>query len=363
VNSPSGVEQRNTYKKHPQALADEFLKVIQRSEKPPLYFLHVILPHAPWHLLPSGKDNQAHGLEGLAFNYFRLSKDEAAVQTAYQRHLLQVGFVDHWMGNLIQRLKESDLYDRSVIVVVGDHGVSFAPGGTLRAVSKENKEEILFVPLFIKAPGQKIGQIIDWNVEIIDILPTVAELMQFKVPWKVDGVSVVKNPPPSGRQRIFCDLLCQNRYFFESKLTASGPALERKLRWFGTGNQDKLFGFGPCSQLLGTKIPNSPQRAQNIKVKLPNRNLFANVTLGSNIIPTFVAGTLNSDSTLPGKMILGIATNGVFQATTNSSATSQKSHSFNCIVPESAFGSGDNHLQVYEIPSCSEPPVLLEEDR
>jgi hypothetical protein len=358
VNSPKGVQQRESYKKNPEIVADQFLRLIKPSQKPVLYFLHVILPHSPWHLLPSGKDYESRSLEGIVLHYFRLSKDESAVQRAYQRHLLQVGFVDHWMGSLIERLKETDLYDRSVIVVVGDHGISFDPGDTLRALSKENKEEIMFVPLFIKGPGQKTGVINDSNVEIIDILPTVAELMQFKIPWKVDGVSVVKNPPPSERKRQFCDLLCQNRFYFDAKLSAGGAALERKLKWFGTGKQDKLFQFGPCDNLLGTNIPNSPQINRNIKIKLRDPDLFVNVTLGSNIIPTFVAGHLITDSILQQKMMLGIALNGVFQATTYSS-----DHGFDSMVPESALRDGNNDVQVYEIPSCSEPPLLLQEGR
>jgi hypothetical protein len=363
VNSPKGVEQRESFKKNPEIVADEFLKLIKPSDKPVLYFLHVILPHSPWHLLPSGKDYESRSLEGIVLHYFRLSKDESAVQRAYQRHLLQVGFVDHWMGNLIKRLKETDLYDRSVIVVVGDHGISFAPGGTLRALSNENREEIMFVPLFIKAPGQRNGQIIDWNVEIIDILPTIAELMQFKIPWKVDGVSVVKNSPPAGRRRQFCDLLCQNRFYFESTLNAEGPALDRKLKWFGTGNHNKLFQFGPCNELIGTNVSNSPPINSTMKIKLRNPDLFVNVTPASNTIPTFVAGTITSNSSLQQKLMLGIAMNGVFQSTTYSSVVNEKLHGFDSMLPESVVRAGNNHLQIFEIPSCSEPPRLLEEDR
>jgi Sulfatase len=361
ANAAKGTANRRSYAKDRVMLLKDFLDVVQPSNTPAVYFLHVILPHVPWHLLPSGKDYKSRTFEGMIVKGDRWRNDEPAVQRAYQRHLLQVGYMDQWLGKLIRRLEETGLYDKSVIVVVADHGISFTTGGPPRMLSRENAEEIMFVPLFIKAPHQKIGKTIDWNVETIDILPTIADFMNFKIPWEADGVSVARQSPPPDRPRMICDPFCQNRYKFDSKLFADGSALKRKITWFGNLAQDRTFQFGPCSELIGKTVPQSAKTAENLTVRLRNKDLFASINPDLETIPTFVAGILYSSSTLPARIAMGISMNGVFVSTTYSLIQSSNTHVFDSVVPESALRPGNNHLQIYEIPSCSGAPLLLQE--
>ena len=60
--------------------------------------------------------------------YGRWVDDEWPVLQEYRRHLTQVRYVDTLLGRLLDRLKAQGLYDRSLVVVTGDHGVSFRPG-------------------------------------------------------------------------------------------------------------------------------------------------------------------------------------------------------------------------------------------
>ncbi len=363
ANAAKGAADRRSYAMEPTILLNKFLSAIQPSEKPALYFLHVMLPHVPWHLLPSGKDYGSRTYEGMILQYEKWRDDEPAVQRGYQRHLLQVGYVDHWIGRLIQLLQETGLYDKSVIVLVADHGISFKTGGSWRMISKENAEEVIFIPLLIKAPGQRSGKIIDWNVETTDILPTIAELMKFRIPWKVDGVSVASNPPPPERPRLICGRNCQTRHSFESKLFPGGSALKRKLSWFGTGIQDRFFRFGPCSELVGKGAPHSAKPAQNITLKLRQEDFFVNVSLKSNFIPAFVAGILTSNTALPRKIAMGISLNGVFQTTAYSVRLDPKTHVFDALLPESSLRPGYNQMQIYLFSTCDEPPLLLQEEQ
>ena len=72
------------------------------------------------------------------------------------------------------RLRSSDRYERSLIVVAADHGVSFRPGAPYRDADDANLPQIASIPLMIKAPGQQRGRIDDANVKTTDVLPTVA---------------------------------------------------------------------------------------------------------------------------------------------------------------------------------------------
>ena len=60
--------------------------------------------------------------------------NQAAVDQYWQRHLLQLGFADRVLGELVARLKAAGLYDRSLVVVTADEGSFSAParsGGLL----------------------------------------------------------------------------------------------------------------------------------------------------------------------------------------------------------------------------------------
>ena len=51
------------------------------------------------------------------------------------------------------------LYDRALVVVTADHGVSFRAGQKRRPLSDANLQDIAYVPLFVKLPHQKRGRI------------------------------------------------------------------------------------------------------------------------------------------------------------------------------------------------------------
>ena len=160
-----------------------------------LNFIHVVLPHSPWIFYPSGATYGAYGsgtrgITGLDEEQW-WTDDEWPVVQAYQRHLLQVAYADKMIGELLARLKQEGLYDPSLIVVVADHGISFRPGDHMRSLTDTNFSEIISIPLFIKEPYQKSGDVNDKNVEIIDILPTIADILDVRIPWTMDGTSMI----------------------------------------------------------------------------------------------------------------------------------------------------------------------------
>ena len=101
--------------------------------------------------------------------------DPATIERNEFRYRLQVGFVDRFVGRLLDRLVETNVLDKCLLIVTADHGVSFRPGHSRRVPDADNLADIASVPLFIKLPGQKRGRIDDRNVESVDIFPTIAE--------------------------------------------------------------------------------------------------------------------------------------------------------------------------------------------
>ena len=138
-----------------------------------LHFMHVLLPHHPWLYLPTGQRFTTHRGD-IGLQNGRWVDDKWAGALRYQRHLLQVQYVDTVVGALVARLRQVGMYDDALLVVTADHGTSLRPGFPFLQPTEASFVDFAAVPLFIKRPGQRRGEVIDANIETIDILPTLA---------------------------------------------------------------------------------------------------------------------------------------------------------------------------------------------
>jgi hypothetical protein len=117
--------------------------------------------------------------------------------------------------------------------------------------------EIAYVPLFVKRPFQMAGRVSDRPVELVDILPTIADILQLPRVWKdMDGTSVF-SPDPGARDRTLYDV----------ELSGDGRekyrAVARKYERFGReANSVDLFDVAPGNMegLLGRAIHDFPIR-------------------------------------------------------------------------------------------------------
>ena len=115
---------------------------------------------------------------------------------------------DYRFGEFIRYLKEKNLYDDSLIVILSDHGEAFQDhGGWEHGHTLYN--ELVKIPLLVKFPGNRwAGNEEDSVVSIADVLPTVLELnrIDFKKAKKntIPGESLIKtiNSMDSNREVI-----------------------------------------------------------------------------------------------------------------------------------------------------------------
>ena len=116
-----------------------FIEAIRADDpQPTLYFLHSLLPHEPYLLLPSGKFyGPTQNLTGLLHGE-RWTTEALAVDLSYQRHLMQVRYADQLLGKLMERLRTVNIYEKSMLVVTADHGASFRPGDLFKKPTRTN---------------------------------------------------------------------------------------------------------------------------------------------------------------------------------------------------------------------------------
>jgi Sulfatase len=235
----------------PGGIDPAFLRSLQPQASPSLWYLHLLLPHSPWTYLPSGRRYDVQAAPGWASDEV-WNPNQAAVDQYWQRHLLQLGYADRVLGRLLDRLRATGLYDRAVLVVTADHGVSFRAGQKLRPLSEANREDIAYVPLFVKTPGQLRGRAVPEPGRTIDIFPTLAEAGGVHIPWHVDGHSLLGPRPAEPTVILVKDKGKRFTIPASGLLRLREQALRRQLRLFGSGQPSStLFAVGPDRALLG----------------------------------------------------------------------------------------------------------------
>jgi len=98
---------------------------------------------------------------------------------------------DAIFATFIADLKSSGLYDRSVIMVVSDHGDEFWEHGSL-GHGHSVYQELVHIPLIIHAPGVfPKGKVVNADVEVMDVYSTLLDLAGIKQGPGVQGTSLV----------------------------------------------------------------------------------------------------------------------------------------------------------------------------
>jgi arylsulfatase A-like enzyme len=130
--------------------------------------------------------------------------DTALLQHLRDNYERQIEYVDRELGRFMDKLKQAGLWDRSLIIVTSDHGVSWnreAPG---RVLTEQNADLIFPVPLFIKLPDQTEGKVSSKDAQLIDIAPTIAATIGVKIPWQTAGHDLFAPTAPV-REKIMID--------------------------------------------------------------------------------------------------------------------------------------------------------------
>ena len=101
-----------------------------------------------------------------------------------------IGFVDLQLSRVTTFLDERGLLDRTIVVVVGDHGESLGEHGEA-AHGLFVYQSVIHVPLLIRAPAAGIAtcRVAD-PVRIVDVMPTVLDLLGEPAVPGVDGRSL-----------------------------------------------------------------------------------------------------------------------------------------------------------------------------
>jgi choline-sulfatase len=129
--------------------------------------------------------NDVHYPYNKRMPYYQMQGDSKEEFRA--KYLSEIGFTDEYLGKIYKTL---NLADNTIVMVTSDHGEEFWDHGRTLHLSTLYRE-LTQVVMLLQMPFSKSGpRRIDVNVSLIDVLPTLVELVSNEPIQDMEGVSL-----------------------------------------------------------------------------------------------------------------------------------------------------------------------------
>lgn len=116
---------------------------------------------------------------------------KSGVAGLQQKYDHEIRFADMWLGKLLEGLERSGLGDSTTVVLFSDHGEAFGEH-KFYFHGQALYNEVLHVPLVVTLPaGVGIQGVVKQRVALIDLAPTLLDLMGVPIPDAFQGLSLV----------------------------------------------------------------------------------------------------------------------------------------------------------------------------
>ncbi|MBN8866157.1 MAG: sulfatase-like hydrolase/transferase [Solirubrobacterales bacterium] len=334
------------------ALYEQFIRQVPKSDRG-LTVMHMHLPHQIWKLDTKGDQYNRTDLEQLSESTNNWMVNSNGISTAQARMYTQTGYADDLLGQMRRQLVKDGLWDKAIVIVTADHGISFEGDGVpQRRADDRAMGEVANPPLFIKYPHQKKGLVSPTHSMTLDIVPTIAKAVGVKDPYKTDGVPL-QGPVPDRDVEITDSDGKVYTASVEDMIKQRNQAIARADQRLGTG---PIYTMGAAPELIGRKVPPVPAGASGAQLDDPD--LWKDYRPGKDLIPMFVTGTM--DSAVPADPaaapVIAIAVNGVIRGTGRPFAFAGKTH-FGALVDPDSLRPGANRIGLYRVQGGNLVPI------
>ena len=162
------------------ATTDAALEWLDRAREPFLLWVHYFDPHDP-SLVPPPEFLDRYGIRPGGE-----PQDRIAIYDP------EIRYMDSQIGRLLDRLRDSDRFDSTLVVVLADHGQGLLQHGWMR--HRLLYQEEIRIPLIIRVPDRipepGRGTVVDSLVRNVDVFPTVLDYLDLAGPTGLDGLSL-----------------------------------------------------------------------------------------------------------------------------------------------------------------------------
>jgi arylsulfatase A-like enzyme len=175
----------------------------QEPEKPFFLFLHTYHVHAPYEpepddlapLVDPGYDGRIGNTISIpALEAHNEAQDLRPEDFRHVDALYRAGIraMDRQLGELVEALRQDGRLDQVLLIILADHGEELGDRTHTGWHAHTLFEELLRVPLIVRFPGGwQGGTRIPAPVSLIDVAPTLQDLLGFTRPASVDGQSLL----------------------------------------------------------------------------------------------------------------------------------------------------------------------------
>ncbi|MCB0869454.1 MAG: sulfatase-like hydrolase/transferase [Solirubrobacterales bacterium] len=307
-------------------------------------FVHVEKPHYPWTHYPSGL-KYSDGTEDFR-NFITDTDwlgDEYMTDRARQAHLLEVGFTDNLLGRIIGALKRDGRWDETLFVATADHGAAWTKDSNRREAEPGTMGQIGMVPLFIKAPGQKQGEIVDRPTCTTEIVPEMANILGIDLPWTpadCDRETIrIDNGSGPRTTLSFAKTMKQRQAYIDEMADLFGGDGAPWLRAFEWGDFSALIGMN--SNRLW-RVGNSATSQASARPENASSGFDPELELNPVLRQR---GTITGlDSGVP----LAVAVNGRVAAVGQTYEDLGKVR-YSILLPETSLRPGENEIALFEV--------------
>lgn len=141
-----------------------------------------------------------------------LGMSEMEIKQARATYYGMISEVDQQLGRVIDYLKETDVYDDTLIVVTSDHGDQL--GDHWQFGKHSYFDQSIHIPLVVRDPSIAAnttrGRQLDMMTESVDLMPSILDWLGLQIPRQCDGSSLLNawrsgQSAPGWRTEIHCE--------------------------------------------------------------------------------------------------------------------------------------------------------------
>ncbi|TWO34510.1 sulfatase [Seonamhaeicola sediminis] len=178
--------------------ANAYIAKHANDEQPFLAFLSIATPHYPHNSAPK-KYKAMYKPESLTLGPNIPKEFEDRCREELQGYYAHATATDEAIGLVLNKLKELNLMDSTIVVFSADHGEMMGAHGVKPFVKQLAWDESIRVPFLISYPNIDVnkGATVNAPITTPDILPSLLGLSDIKIPEGIEGDNLkglIKNP-------------------------------------------------------------------------------------------------------------------------------------------------------------------------
>ncbi|MBU6400304.1 MAG: sulfatase [Verrucomicrobia bacterium] len=162
-----------------------------RSERPFYLQVEAFDPHEPWDPPARFLKKYLPHAKGPSFvepPYATVPLPEDIRKRFRANYAGEASCVDFWFGKVLDTIRESGLFENSVVVFLADHGAMLGEQGQFVKGPDKLRGQVTHIPMLVRLPGRQFaGKRVSGFVQMPDVMPTLLHLLGLKPPRRVTG--------------------------------------------------------------------------------------------------------------------------------------------------------------------------------